>query len=117
VWVAGKVTVSVSGSFTDSRNSANWSTPIPPPGAAVQVTDPTVPDDGLRSSLAVHPGMVSVRADATSGRVTVSAVVAAPLSDSLGTEKVTIAMDPRTALSLLAWTCAHAGAVAAVAPT
>ena len=105
--------MSVSGSCTDIRNSANWSTPIPPLGAAVQVTDRTVPDAASRSSLAVHPGMASVRADATSGRVTVSAVVAAPLSDSLGTWKVTIAMAPRTALSLLAWTCAHAGGVAA----
>ena len=109
--MAGKLTVSVSGSCTDIRNSANWSTPIPAFGAAVQVTERTVPEAASRSSLAVQPGMLSVRADATLGSVTVSAVVAAPVFDSLGTWKVTIAMAPRTGLSLLAWTCAHAAGV------
>ena len=75
-----------------------------------------MPDAASRSSLAVQPGMVSVAADATLGRVTVSAVVAAPVLDSLGTWKVTIAVAPRTVLSLLAWTCAQAGGVPAAAP-
>jgi hypothetical protein len=44
-------------------------------------------------------------------------VVAAPVGDSLGTSKVTIAMLRRTGLSLLAWTCAQAGAMPAAAPT
>src|ERR1700722_13754787 len=105
--------MSVSGSCTDIRNNVNWSAGIPPLGAAVQVTERTLPDAVSRSSLAVHPGMVSVLADATLGSVTVSAVVAAPVLDSLGTWKVTIAMAPRTALSLLAWTCAQASAVPA----
>ena len=63
--------------------------------------------------MAVHPGMASACADATLGRVTVSAVVAAPVLDSLGTSKVTIAAPPRTGLSLLACTCAQASAVPA----
>ncbi len=73
-----------------------------------------MPDAASRSSLAVQPGRLSVRADATSGSVMVSAVVSAPVFDSLGTWNVTIAMAPRTALSLLACTCADAAGVCVV---
>ena len=58
------------------------------PGAAVQVTDRTVPAAASRSSRAVQPGMTSVRADATLGRSTFNCVVSAPFSDSPGTRKV-----------------------------
>src|SRR6201997_3637026 len=108
--------MSVSGSCTEIRNSANCSTPIPPLGAAVQVTDRTVPEAASRSSLAVHPGRLSTLADATLGRATLSAVVAAPVLDSLGTWKVTSAMAPRAGLSLLAWTCAHAAGITVAEP-
>ena len=83
---------------------------------AVHVTERTVPDAASRSSLAVQPGRLSVRADATLGSVMVSAVVSAPVFDSLGTWNVTSAMAPRTALSLLACTCAHAAGIWAADP-
>src|SRR5271157_5369458 len=88
---------------------------MPPCGAAVQVTECTMPDAGSRSSLADQPGCVSACTEVTLDRSTVRAVVAAPLVDSLGTWKVTSAMPPRTASSLLAWTWADASAMAAAA--
>ena len=68
--MAGNVTLSPSGSLTDSRNSANWSEEMPTCGFAVQVTELTVPAALSRSRLAVQPGMTSVRADATLGSLT-----------------------------------------------
>src|SRR6185295_831165 len=89
VCVAGRLTVGVSGSCTEIRNSANWSAAMPVPGAAVHVTERTVPAAASRSSWAVQPGIASVLADATLGRTTLNCVVRAPFSDSLGTLKVT----------------------------
>src|SRR6188472_1544900 len=57
VWVAGKVTLSPSGSFTETRNSANWSDEMPTFGSAVQVTPRTVPAPVSRSRVAAQPGM------------------------------------------------------------
>jgi hypothetical protein len=108
--------VSVSGSFTDIRNTPNSSTGIPPSGAAVHVTERTVRDAESRSSLVVHPGLASVCTAATLVRSRVSLVVAAPVVDSLGTWKVTSAVLPRTASLLLAWTCADAVVIPAVDP-
>ena len=59
--MAGSVTDFWSGSFTEMRNSPNWSGAMPPPGAAVQVTDRTVPAAASRSSVAVQPGITSRR--------------------------------------------------------
>src|ERR1700739_5163345 len=89
---------------------------MPPFGAAVQVTECTMPDAGSRSSLADQPGCVSACTEVTLDRSTVRAVVGFPLVDSLGTWKVTSAMPPRTASSLLAWTWADARAMAAADP-
>ena len=74
--MAGKLTVSLSGSVTDSRNSANWSgRDADLSESAVQVTERTVPAAASRSRLAVQPGMTSVLADATLGSATLNWVV------------------------------------------
>jgi hypothetical protein len=64
---------------------------MPAAGAAVQVTERTVPDAVSLSNVAVQPGTTSVLADATLGSVTLSCVVSAPVSDSFGTRKVSTA--------------------------
>ncbi len=92
----GKLALSpVGGSITATRNRANWSGGIPAPGAAVQVMDLTVPAATLRSRRAVHPpGICSALTSVRSGRATVTSVVAAPFSDSLGTEKMSGSRPP-----------------------
>jgi hypothetical protein len=116
VWVVGKATLSPSGSFTDTRNSANWSNEMPILGSAVQVTERTVPAAVSRSMAADQPGITSVRADATSGSVTLNWVVREPFSDSPGTRKVTTAVDPGAGSSASACTCADAGPVPDASP-
>ncbi len=108
--MVGNATLSPCGSFTDTRNSANWSDEMPTFGSAVQVTERTVPAAASRSRVAVQPGMTSVLADATSGSLTLNWVVRAPFSDSPGTWKVTTEVAPGAGLSASAWTWAHAGA-------
>ena len=83
---------------------------MPTAGAAVQVTDRTVPAAASRSSRAVQPGMTSVRADATLGSATLNSVVRAPFSDSPGTWKVSTDVLPGAASSASTWTWAEAGA-------
>ena len=116
VWVVGKETLSPSGSFTDTRNRANWSDEMPTLGSAVQVTERTVPAAVSRSMAADQPGITSVRADATSGSLTLNLVVREPFSDSPGTRNVTTAVDPGAGLSASAWTCADAGPAPEASP-
>jgi hypothetical protein len=82
---------------------------MPTVGAAVHVTDRTVPAAASRSSRAVQPGMTSVLADATFGSVTLNSVVSAPFSDSPGTWKVSTEVLPGAAPSASTWTWAEAG--------
>src|SRR6187200_3375540 len=85
---------------------------MPVPGAAVQVTELTVPAAASRSSRAVQPGIISVLADSTLGRATLNCVVRAPFSDSLGTLKVSTELEPGVGLSASTRTWADAGAAA-----
>src|SRR6478752_3879379 len=89
---------------------------MPVPGAAVHVTELTVPAAASRSSRAVQPGIASVLADSTLGRATVNCVVREPFSDSLGTLKVSTDSDPGPGLSASTWTWAHAVAAPASRP-
>src|SRR5689334_3773201 len=90
---------------------------MPPDGAAVQVTDRTVPAAASRSSRAVHPGITSVRAEATLGRATLNCVVSAPVSDSPGTRNVSTEVLPGDAPSASTWTCADAVAAPVASAT
>ncbi len=63
-----------------------------------------------------QPGITSVRADATSGSLTLNLVVREPFSDSPGTRNVTTAVDPGAGLSASAWTCADAGPAPEASP-
>ena len=116
VWVAGKLTVGLLGSWTRTAKRPNWSAPIPLFGAADQVTDRTVPAALSRSSLAVQPGIAAVDTEVRLGSATLSSVVGDPASDSLGTRNVIIALSPCTGSSASTWTWADAGALPTTAP-